>query len=334
MNVRYLIDSFVRHTTVLIAQVATTAGVRAPLAHVANRVFLDLVTEIERQGVSRKVVADMFGLALRSYQHKVRRLSESATDPGRTLWEAVYDFLREREVASREEVLARFSADDDASVRSILNDLVESGLVYKTGRGHDSVFRLTSEEELGRTSGARTGQALEAAVWFHVYRHGPISQPQLAQALHAQPSDIAAALHALVSDGRVTREDEGDEVSYRSVRCVVPLGDSAGWEAALVDHFQMVIAAICTKLRNGNTRALPDEEIGGSNYTFDVWPGHPADARVRALLATTRASTSALWDEVAAYNRTQDLARQRATRVSFYFGQNLTPSAEEQEASP
>ena len=88
MNVGYLIDSIVQQTTVLIAQVATTAGVRAPLAHVANRVFLDLVTEIERQGVARKVVADMFGLALRSYQQKVQRLSESATDSGRTLWEA------------------------------------------------------------------------------------------------------------------------------------------------------------------------------------------------------------------------------------------------------
>jgi hypothetical protein len=79
MNVTYLIDSIVQQTTVLIAQVATTAGVRAPLAHVANRVFLDLVTEIERQGVARKVVADMFGLALRSYQQKVDATSVDGT---------------------------------------------------------------------------------------------------------------------------------------------------------------------------------------------------------------------------------------------------------------
>jgi hypothetical protein len=85
MNVTYLIDSIVQQTTVLIARFATTAGVRALLAHVANRVFLDLVTEIERQGVSRKVVADTFGLALRSYQQKVQRLSECASAPGRTL---------------------------------------------------------------------------------------------------------------------------------------------------------------------------------------------------------------------------------------------------------
>jgi hypothetical protein len=76
MNSAYMIDAIVRHTTVLIAQVATAAGVRAPLAHVAEHVFLDLVREIERQGVARKVVADMFGLALRSYQRRVQRLSE------------------------------------------------------------------------------------------------------------------------------------------------------------------------------------------------------------------------------------------------------------------
>jgi hypothetical protein len=62
MNTKLLIDAFVRQTTVLIAQVATAAGVRTPLAHVANQVFLDLTQALEEQGLGRKVVADMFGL--------------------------------------------------------------------------------------------------------------------------------------------------------------------------------------------------------------------------------------------------------------------------------
>ena len=335
MNVSYLIDSIVQHTTVLIAQVATTAGVRAPLAHVANRVFLDLVTEIERQGVARKVVADMFGLALRSYQQKVQRLSESKTDAGRTLWEAVYEFLRENEVATRADVLARFSGDEEDSVRSILNDLVESGLVYKTGRGHSSVFRFASEEDLGRVSHGRTRAALQAALWFRIYRAGPVSREALAEALHLEAREVEEALAELVEDGRVSLEPLGTTVGYRSQQCLLPMEDSAGWEAALVDHFQMVTAAICTKLRNGNTRALPAEELGGSNYSFDVWPGHPAEARVRALLAGTRASTSALWDEVATHNRGVDVAARRdVTRVSFYFGQSLTQANDEGEDKP
>jgi hypothetical protein len=79
MDAKLLIDAIVRQTTVLIAQLSTSAGIRAPLAHVADQVFLDLASEIEAQGVARKVAADMFGLALRSYQKKVQRLTESAT---------------------------------------------------------------------------------------------------------------------------------------------------------------------------------------------------------------------------------------------------------------
>jgi hypothetical protein len=63
MNAKLLIDAIVQQTTVLIAQLSTAAGIRSPLAHIADQVFLDLAREIEQQGVSRKVVADMFGPA-------------------------------------------------------------------------------------------------------------------------------------------------------------------------------------------------------------------------------------------------------------------------------
>jgi hypothetical protein len=64
MNARLSIDGIVRQTTVLIAQLSTAAGVRAPLAHVADQVFLELPGAREgdrRTGIGRKVVADMFG---------------------------------------------------------------------------------------------------------------------------------------------------------------------------------------------------------------------------------------------------------------------------------
>jgi hypothetical protein len=83
MNAQVLIDSIVRQVTVLIAQLATSAGIRgirAPLAHVANQVFLDLSRELQEQGVGRKVSTDMFGMALRAYIRKVRRLSEAQSE--------------------------------------------------------------------------------------------------------------------------------------------------------------------------------------------------------------------------------------------------------------
>ena len=62
MSVKILIDGVVQQTTVLIAQLSTAAGIRAPLAHVADQIFVSLANEIEAQGVGRKVVADMFGM--------------------------------------------------------------------------------------------------------------------------------------------------------------------------------------------------------------------------------------------------------------------------------
>jgi hypothetical protein len=52
MDTRHLIDAVVRQTTVLIAQLSTSAGIRAPLAHIADQIFLDLARQIEAQGVS------------------------------------------------------------------------------------------------------------------------------------------------------------------------------------------------------------------------------------------------------------------------------------------
>ena len=56
METRHLIDGIVRQTTVLVAQLSTVAGIRAPLSRVADQVFLNLARELEAQGVGRKVV--------------------------------------------------------------------------------------------------------------------------------------------------------------------------------------------------------------------------------------------------------------------------------------
>jgi hypothetical protein len=107
MSVRILIDSIVRQTTVLIAQLATSGGLRAPLAHIANQIFLDLTRELDAQGVSRKVSADMFGMALRSYLRRIQGLSESSTERGRTLWEAVLGYCLVHEATSPRRRVAR-----------------------------------------------------------------------------------------------------------------------------------------------------------------------------------------------------------------------------------
>ena len=93
MNIKLMVDAIVQQTTLLIAQLSTNAGVRAPLAHFADQVFLSLSREIEAQGVKRKVVADMFGMALRGYQKKTQRAAASASQQGKTLLEAILEFV-------------------------------------------------------------------------------------------------------------------------------------------------------------------------------------------------------------------------------------------------
>lgn len=102
MNGQRLIDAVVQQVTVLIAQLATSGGVRAPVAHIANQVFVQLARELESQGVSRRVSADMLGMALRAYQRKLTRLTEADSDPGSTLWRAALEHIRSAPLVTRE----------------------------------------------------------------------------------------------------------------------------------------------------------------------------------------------------------------------------------------
>lgn len=326
MNTKALIDGLVRQTTVLIAHVATSAGLRAPLAHVANQIFVDLTTELERQGVGQKVIADMFGLALRSYQQKLRRLSESATDQGRSLWEAVYEFLSAKQAVRRVEVLQRFCRDDEGSVKSILKDLCDSGLVYRTGKGDATVYRATPPEDLYAGNDS-SDESIAALLWVHIHHDGPIGLAELEQRAGVSKPVLEAALQRLLDDRQVVPEGTTPQ-TYRSDQCLIPLGARAGWEAALLDHFQAVVRSMCIKLANGQTRALPDDEVGGSTYTFDVWSGHPNEREVKQLLQQTRDKLSKLWDAVTEENSRAASQRNSQSptieRITFYCGQSAT----------
>lgn len=332
MHFNALIDAVVRQTTVLIAHLATAAGVRAPLAHLVNQVFLDLVGELEAQGLGRKVVADMFGIALRSYQLKVQRLAESATDRNSTLWEATLAFVQEEGPVSRVRVLDRFRYDDEALVRAVLHDLVESGLVYRTGRGDGMAFRAADPGELGEAFLADEGEMASQFVWIVVYRSSPVTFGQLLKETRLEPDRLAAALDALVADGRVETEDDGDETRWVCQKCLLPAGTSVGWEAALFDHFQAVVTAMCAKLRRGETRSLPQDVLGGSTWSFDVWAGHPRRDEVLGLLRELRARVQTLNDEVIAYNDTHG-RRADADEVTVYLGQTVVLGTDLEETA-
>ncbi len=326
MNPQILIDAVVRQTTILIARLSTVEGVRSPLGHIANEVFVGLVEELENQGVSKKVIADMFGMALRSYRQKVQRLGESATTRGVTLWAAVQNYLAERGTSTRTEVLSRFQYDDEASVRGILNDLVESGLVVRSGRGEETSFRLATAEELrdlGASDLARPGDAHAALVWLQIYREGPLDRERLGSLVPLPVRALDAALDTLEADGRVRRESKNGAELFSAEEVLIPVGEAAGWEAAVVDHHRAVLAAIGAKLTRGTRTSTPSDEVGGTTLTFDLWPGHPREEEVRSLLRSTRARVLPLWEEVSEFNRHHTKQDEHAGmyQVHYYCGQ-------------
>ncbi len=328
MNVTVLIDAIVRQTTVLIAHLATSAGMRAPLAHLANQVFYDLVRELEAQGLGRRVVADMFGIALRSYQLKVRRISESISIRDRSLWEAVYGFIQGEGSVRRVRILERFSRDDDGQVRAVLHDLVESGLVFRAGRGLEAVYRAVDPDDALALDPADP-EALATFVWALIYREGPLDRETLAERLSADARALDSTTERLIADGRISEGDDG----LRATGFVVPLGSEVGYEAALFDHFQAMVTAMCAKLAGGQSQALRSDTTGGSTWSFDIWPGHPHEDEVYGLLARLRAEVAPVRAAVDAHNRAHGEPAD-ATRVTLYLGQGVVAGAADDALGP
>ena len=303
MNVDPIIDAVVRETARLIVELATVSGQRAQLTDVTDRLYLELVSALRARDVSGKVIADMFGVALRSYQAKVRRLSAGASARRRTLWEAVLDHIRDEVRISRADVLYRFRYDDEAIVRGVLNDLVESGLVYRTGRAEATAYRIGEAAKGGGPGGE------DELVRLAVHRHGPIDRAGLADQVALEADRIDAALARLQAAGRI----EGGDAGWRCERMTIPSDAAGGPGAAMVDHVQAVVDTICARL-GGATGG------GGSTFVFDV----PADGPELQAVEQTFGELRARMAELRAAVEADDGGGPR-TRVTLYLGQSSRP---------
>jgi hypothetical protein len=312
MYLKVLIDGIVRQTTVLLAQLSTASGARSPLTKIADQVFLQLAKEIEAQGVAKPVVADMFGLALRSYQKKTRRLVESVTENSQTLWEVVYAFIAEAPRA-RQRVLQRFQHDGEREVGAVLNDLMSSGLIFQTGSGARAVYGATSEQTREHVQRAGDVEAVANVIWMKVFHCESKSKAELSQALHVDEALLDSALAELRDTGRVVEREDGQ---LEACNLVIPTAQE-GKEAAMLDHFQAVAKVLARKAQAASGPA----EDGGATFSFSIYPGHPHETEVRSLLNEIRQRVDGLWDKVAGHNRSINLERDSADQVTFYLGQ-------------
>lgn len=312
MDVTGLIDGIMRQTTVLIAQLATAAGVRAPLAHVADEVFFHLARELEDQGVRRKVAADMFGLALRSYQKKMRRL-EGGTGSDGTLWEAIRSHVATHGKATRVAILQKFQRDDEALVASLLADLVEQGLLSVSGSGDTAIYehalRPASERSGsdGKLLGLRLWQMADAT---------PMTRAELLTHVMSHATEAEALVDEMLASGQLVADAHG---KLRATLFTVAVGDTKGWEAAVLDHFSALTRAVAAKV--SDPRSADSDHVGGATLGFDLHTDHPYRAEVEGLLAETRRRADALFERVSSHNVSHPYLGDERIKVTFYFGQ-------------
>ncbi len=140
-----------------VARLATSGGARVSLARATDQVFLELTSELERQGVTKNVIADMFGMALRTYHRRVQQVRQAQAER-RTVRDAVLELVQVSGTVSAHVVHQRFLRHPAELVSGALNDLVHTGLAARTGWGDKAVYRARasavprapSEPELGR----------------------------------------------------------------------------------------------------------------------------------------------------------------------------------------
>lgn len=204
MKPKALIRVIVRQSMRLVARIATLDGNRAPLASVLDQAFVDLVDALQERGLSQKVIADMFGMSLRAFQGRLQRHGERGLQPGSTLWEELYGFVQERGKVLRAQVLTKFGDRDEMIVRSVLKDLVESGLIFQAGRGDGTIYIS------GRRAAMRvdTVDVVGGMVHAAIVEKGFATREELTLELGFDPPIVESALTNLAGEGAVQHVDD------------------------------------------------------------------------------------------------------------------------------
>lgn len=322
MNPTLLIHLIVSQFTVLIAQLATRSGMRPPLARVSDEMFQSLVAELQVQGVPQRVIADMFGLALRGYQARVQRLEQRDEEEQLTLSMNLLGAIQSMGPVSRDLLTTRFADVEEATFRSTLRDLVDSGMVKMEGTRAKPVYTAIRQDDARMASDDLQLHALRDLVSVFLYRHGPADAQTIATRLKAPRATVFEALELLMDVGSVSSQLNDDNVPvFRAKTYHVPSAENggSGWEAAIFDHVQAMCATIIQSLRM-EQEDVRKQSVGGGTYSFDVWEGHPHFHEVQELLNTHRRAASELRQRVQKYNEEYELAPS-ITRTTFYCGQ-------------
>jgi hypothetical protein len=175
------------------------------------------------------------------------------------------------------------------------------------------------------------GERLANLVWVTIYRFGPLSHEKLREHVPATDAALEDAIERLLGDGRVATDDNKPK-EYTASGYDIPHGVPAGWEAAVFDHYQAMVTALCIKLRGGEQVSAAGDIIGGSTYAFDVWQSHPMYDEVSGLLRRYRDEAVGVLSRLKEYNEHHTIPKDSDwERFTTYVGQSWVAERQMEE---
>lgn len=310
MSSSLLIDALLHQLARLVAQLAVEE--RSSLAHVADRFQLHLVQELRRRGLGHKVVADIFGLPLRTYHERIKRLDEDKRSRSRTIRDAMLAFVHGQSSVTRDSLDLRFRLEDERIVRSVLRDLLKTGVITRKPGDQLVATELPSDSS--------TVEQIDALILIALQDFETANANDLAEVLGASHEQITERLTALAADGRISQVAPIDEMRFARLEIEIGYGQASGRDAAIFDHVRAMVNALTAKL-DGKTAAHREDEVGGSTYVFDLWANDALSEEVTSLLQQVRDRASDLRKRVLSVTGSE--SKSYNSRVTLYVGQSV-----------
>lgn len=301
MEVSPLILNIVRYTSMLIAALAANNR-RANIRHIESQIFLEIRNQLTRRlKVCDSVVSEMFGLPYATYRARLSPAEREYKDSlcvNNNAWYRLVQYLRKQhdwhlveDIIKAHENLPPKRRIEERIVRGILREMHKLCLVeHKGGLRKDCYYRWSgSPEEL-------LDPSLIALIRQHIFRFGPINQEAIQEALGLDHEDVEPILTELLNRQHISKNCDALDCRYTCNGLYLGLPSADTLDAAFLDHYQSMVLALVDKVTGCTDSRLPP--VGGSTYTFELWPGHPCEGRVRELFDRCRRDMSELRREL------------------------------------
>jgi hypothetical protein len=313
----------------LVAELFATLAAQDPLkmsfADIAGKTLLDMVEVMQRDGMSQETIAATLGMTIGGFRTKLKKLRDvyrsseppSGGSRSRTLLEQVFAFIDETARESSKDVpfhviAERFQGVHDDTLRGVLKFLVGYELLETLGRGQRRRYRIATRRVSG-DSGLPEVSVL-------LFREGPMTLEQLCKRSGRSEAACLPLLEQLRQDGALEElAAPNGSTLYRVSDYHIPVGMTAGYEVAILDHVTAMCAAVCKKVRLGRHEATAADLHGGTTFSFDVPVGHPLETEIAGFLKGARVQMET-WLEASRTASKGERGRPMR-RVTIYTGQ-------------